>query len=112
MTALGVVILLIGIMNLAVMSLAKPFSDFVSRAPELGAAIKEKLLILDRPLAALYEMQAALGVVRLGGGVGVDHSKVIESVVTVVTPAAVGADETATPPPLASCRANSPGSGN
>ena len=88
-TALGAVVALIGIMNLAAMTLAQPVTEFVGRAPELGAAIKQKLLILDRPLAALYELQSVLGVGRMGSGASVDQSRVIEGVVTVVTPAAV-----------------------
>ena len=76
-------------MNLAVLTLAQQISNFVGRAPELRAAIKEKLLILDRPLEALSELQTALGVGNGGSGANVDQAPVIEGAVTIVTPAAV-----------------------
>lgn len=87
--AVGVLLLLIGAMNIAFVTLAQPVTELIGRAPELGTAIKEKLQLLDRPLAAFYELQAALGLGLSGRGVDVSQSRVIEGVVTVVTPAAV-----------------------
>jgi predicted PurR-regulated permease PerM len=87
--AIAILLLLIGIMNVAVVTLAQPITEVMGRAPELGTAIKEKLLLLDRPLAAFYELQSALGLGLSGPGVDVSNSRVIEGVVTVVTPAAV-----------------------
>ena len=87
--ALVVLLLLIGALNAAVIMLAGPVTELMGRAPELGTAIKEKLHVLDRPLAALYELQAALGFGPTGRGVDVSNSRVIEGVVTVVTPAAI-----------------------
>jgi predicted PurR-regulated permease PerM len=58
---------------------------------EIGAAIKDKLYFLERPMAEFQSLQSAV----LGGGqrpavtVETNQSKVLESVVTVVTPAAV-----------------------
>ena len=76
-------------MNVAVVMLAQPVTELIGRAPELGAAIKEKLQILDRPIAAFYELQTALGFGSTGPKVDVSHSRVLEGMVTVVTPAAV-----------------------
>jgi predicted PurR-regulated permease PerM len=87
--AVAILLLLIGIMNVAVVTLAQPITELMGRAPELGTAIKDKLLLLDRPLAAFYELQSALGLGLSGPGVDVSNSRVIEGVVTVVTPAAV-----------------------
>lgn len=86
--AIAVLVFIIAIMNVAVITLAQPISDFMGRAPELGTAIKEKLQVLDRPLAAFYELQSALGL-GLASGEGVSNSRMLEGVVTVVTPAAV-----------------------
>jgi predicted PurR-regulated permease PerM len=36
--------------------LAKPVTDWIARAPEIGATIKQKLYVLDRPLAAMREL--------------------------------------------------------
>ena len=87
--AIAVLLLLIGAMNIAVVTLAQPITDLIGRAPELGAAIKEKLQLLDRPLAAFYELQSTLGFGLTGSGVDVSQSRFIEGVVTVITPAAV-----------------------
>jgi predicted PurR-regulated permease PerM len=87
--AVAILLLLIGVMNVAVVTLAQPITELIGRAPELGTAIRDKLLLLDRPLAAFYELQSALGLGLSGPGVDVSNSRVIEGVVTVVTPAAV-----------------------
>ena len=87
--AIAVLLLLIAAMNVAVMTLAQPVSELMGRAPELGGAIKDKLVILDRPLAALHELRSALGLGGGAAGVEVSQSRVIEGVVTVITPAAV-----------------------
>lgn len=68
-----------------------PASELVGRLGEIGAAIKDKLYFLERPMAEFQSLQNAV----LGGGqkpavtVETNQSKVLESVVTVVTPKAV-----------------------
>lgn len=90
LSATVTVLLLIGVVNVAVIALAKPVAELMARAPEIGAAIKEKLTILDRPMAAFHELQTALGFAQNATGVDANASRVIEGVVTVVTPAAFG----------------------
>src|ERR1700734_3672897 len=67
--------------------LAGPVSEWIGRAPEIGSTIKDKLAVLDRPLASLHELQTALG-----GGEGVNvntpTSSLVLPVVAFVTPAA------------------------
>ena len=87
--AVVILLLLIGVANLAVIMLAQPVTELIGRAPELGTAIKEKLQLFDRPLAAFYELKTALGMGLSAPGVEVSNSRMIEGVVTVVTPAAV-----------------------
>jgi predicted PurR-regulated permease PerM len=91
LTALAVVVLIVVGLNVAIVTLAKPVADFTGRLPELAGAVREKLHILDRPLAALSELQVSLGLGRTDAKV--DPSRMIESavtgIVTVVTPAAV-----------------------
>ncbi len=87
--AVTVLAVLIGLMNVAVVTLAQPVTELIGRAPEIGGAIKEKLQILDRPIAAFYELQTALGFGSTGPKMDVSTSRVLEGVVTVVTPAAV-----------------------
>jgi predicted PurR-regulated permease PerM len=57
-------VLLVGIflagLWLAVTLFAAPLMEWVAKAPELGAVLKAKLRLLDRPLATLRELQAGL----------------------------------------------------
>src|SRR5262245_46775092 len=43
LSAIVIVLLLIGLVNIAVIVLAKPVTELMARAPEIGTAIKEKL---------------------------------------------------------------------
>ena len=56
----------------AVTLLAQPVSEWITKAPEIGAAIKQKLYVLDRPLAALRELQEVSAV---GHAVAVEPSQ-------------------------------------
>jgi predicted PurR-regulated permease PerM len=62
LVATALVALLIGALNVAIVTLAKPASDQMACLPDLGAAIKEKLHILDSPFASFRELQTALGI--------------------------------------------------
>jgi predicted PurR-regulated permease PerM len=73
----------------AVTFLAKPVTDWIARAPEIGATIKQKLYVLDRPLAAMRELQDVF--LPSGGNavVAVEPSQlgIVTPVLAVVTPA-------------------------
>ena len=68
--------------------LAKPVTDWIARAPEIGATIKQKLYVLDRPLAAMRELQEVL-LPSGGNAVAVETSQlgIVTPVLTFVTPA-------------------------
>ena len=68
--------------------LAGPVRQGISKAPEIGARIKEKLYVLDRPLAALRELQDVL-LPSSGSGVAVEPSQLsmVTPVIAFVTPA-------------------------
>jgi predicted PurR-regulated permease PerM len=93
LSALIIVVLGVAFFYLALITLAKPMSELLARAPELGSAIKDKLQILDRPFAALHDLQVALGVGPTGQKAEVGQSRMVESMVTglitVLTPAAI-----------------------
>jgi predicted PurR-regulated permease PerM len=85
----GILILLVGLgaLSLAVTALAGPVSEWIARAPDIGASIKAKLSVLDAPLAALHELQNALfGAGQPSGGPLA--SNVVLPVVAFLTPAA------------------------
>ena len=89
-SALAVVLLLACILYLAAILLVQPASELISRSAEFSLAIREKMQILDRPLAAFRDLHGALGGgAKSGMTVDVSQTNIIESLVTVVTPAAV-----------------------
>ena len=88
-SALFILLVAVGVISLVVTAIAGPVSQWIGRAPEIGASIKEKLAVLDAPLASLSELQSALA-----GGQGVlqvseptSASNVVLPVVAFVTPA-------------------------
>ena len=87
--AAAIVVALIAVFNLAMVTLAKPVSDQMARVPEVGVAIKEKLQVLDGPIAALRELQTVFGLDTAADSLQVAPTRLIEGMVTVVTPAAV-----------------------
>jgi predicted PurR-regulated permease PerM len=86
----GLLILLIGVgaLTLAATKLAGPVNEWIGRAPEIGASIKQKLTVLDQPIAALHELQKTF----FGGdttlSVNQPTANFVLPVVAFVTPAA------------------------
>ena len=74
----------------AVTLLAQPVSEWIAKAAEIGATIKQKLYVLDRPLAALRELQEVL-LPSAGNAVAVEPSQlgIVTPVVSFVTPAVI-----------------------
>jgi predicted PurR-regulated permease PerM len=87
-SALVLVLLMMAAAGLAVTLLAGPVGEWIGRAPEIGASIKQKLYVLERPLAALRELQNTL-MPAAGPAVAVETSKIamVTPVVEFITPA-------------------------
>ncbi len=82
-----IVALAVGGLALAATALAGPVSEWIGRAPQIGATIKQKLSVLDPPLAALRELQTSL----FGSGASAPSAggpSVVLPVVAFLTPAA------------------------
>jgi predicted PurR-regulated permease PerM len=87
LTALVILVFGLGALSLLATALAGPVSQWIGRAPEIGATIQQKLSVLDQPLAALHELEGSL----FGGsatGLGVSAPSVVLPVVAFLTPAA------------------------
>jgi predicted PurR-regulated permease PerM len=56
-TALAIVAFALAALGIAAVAMAGPVSEWIARAPEIGATIKERLSVLDAPLAALRELE-------------------------------------------------------
>lgn len=89
LTALAVVLGLIGATNIAIVMLAGPATALIGKAPEYGAAIAAKLHLLDRPLQALGELQSALGINASDKSLDFNPASLITGFLTIVTPAAL-----------------------
>ena len=87
-SALVLVVLLVTAAGLLVTVLAAPVSEWIGRAPEISASIREKLYVFDRPLAGLRELQKSL-MPSAGPAVAVEPSQIsmVTPVVAFVTPA-------------------------
>ncbi len=85
-TALLIVLFALGLLGSAITAMAGPVSQWIGRAPEIWSSIKEKLAVLDQPLAAAHQLQTAL----LGETTpsGISTPDVVLPVVAFVTPAA------------------------
>lgn len=57
LTALLLVCFIFATTAFGITLLADPIGEWIARAPEIGAMLKQKLYILDRPLGALRELQ-------------------------------------------------------
>lgn len=89
LSALVIVVLGLGALSGAASAIAGPVSQWLGRAPEIGATIKERLSVLDQPLAALHQLQTALfGAGNAGVDVNTPTSSIVLPVVAFVTPAA------------------------
>ena len=53
-----IVVFVLGALGIAATALAGPISEWISRAPEIGATIQDRLSVLQRPLASLKELRA------------------------------------------------------
>lgn len=87
--AVVVVGAIIGVAAIGLMLLAAPLTEWIARAPEIGAAIKQKLQVFDAPLAAFRELQNSMSS-PASDQVKVESqlTELVMSAVAVLTPAA------------------------
>jgi predicted PurR-regulated permease PerM len=87
-TAVAIVLVLLAAMAIAAMLLAAPVSEWIARAPEIGASIKQKFYVLDAPLSALRQLRDDL-LPPSGNAVTVEAPQfsMVTPVLTFLTPA-------------------------
>jgi predicted PurR-regulated permease PerM len=86
LTGLVIVAFFLGLLCVAASALAGPVTQWIARAPEIGAIIRERLAVLDQPLAALHQLKTSL--LGEAGGASVNTPDIVLPVVAFVTPAA------------------------
>jgi predicted PurR-regulated permease PerM len=78
----------IGIFYAVIVLLAAPVGDWISKAPEIGTNIKQKLHVLDRPMAAFESLRkAVMPEGKDKAAVGFDILSMVQPAVLFVTPA-------------------------
>ena len=88
LAAVTLAVLMLVAVGVAAMLLAAPVSEWIGRAPEIGASVKQKLYVLDRPLAALQDLRDTL-MPSSGPTIAVETPQfaMFAPVLTFVTPA-------------------------
>jgi predicted PurR-regulated permease PerM len=87
-TAVLVAVLLLTAVGLAAILLAAPVSEWIGRAPEISASIKQKFYVFDRALSALRELQDVLSPSSATAvAVEAPQLSMVTPVLTFVTPA-------------------------
>ena len=88
-SALLLTLLFVLLVNGIITLMAAPVIDWIGKAPEIGKTLKEKLQVLDAPLASLRELQNAIasqtgdqGALKVTTG-----SSLLAPAMTIVTPA-------------------------
>jgi predicted PurR-regulated permease PerM len=86
-TAIVIVALMVAAAALAVTMLAAPITEWMGRAPEIGASIQQRLYVFDRPLAAFHELENAF--MPAAPPVAIEPSKIsmVTPVAAAITPA-------------------------
>jgi predicted PurR-regulated permease PerM len=89
-SAIATIVLVVAIVGVLVTFFATPITEWIGRAPEIGAAVQQKLRVFDYPLAVLHNMKSA---VMPGGGsaptvaVESNPAEMVGTVLLAVTPA-------------------------
>jgi len=82
-----IVALMMAVAALAVTMLAAPTTEWIGRAPEIGASIKQRLYVFDRPLAAFHELEQALQPAAPAVAVQPSNISMVTPLAAAVTPA-------------------------
>ena len=89
-SAVGLIAGLVAVVGVLITFFATPISEWIARAPEIGAAVQQKLRVLDYPLSVLHNIK---GAVMPGAqsaptvAVETNTAEVVGTVVLAVTPA-------------------------
>ena len=87
-TAAILVLGTIGLLSGGIVLLADPVRDWIGRAPEIGANLREKLSIFDTPLEALNRLREAFGASPSASkSLGFDINSIVQPALASLTPA-------------------------
>ena len=82
------VALFVVLLNLAIVLLSAPVIEWIGKAPEIAATIRNKLQILERPIAAIRDLQNVISRGKGGdSGLGINITNFIQPGLSLLTPA-------------------------
>lgn len=86
-TAAILVLGTIGLLSTGIVLLADPVRDWIGRAPEIGANLREKLSIFDTVIDSLNRIREALGAAPSQGKMSIDVNSFVQPALASLTPA-------------------------
>jgi predicted PurR-regulated permease PerM len=86
-TSILLVALMMAAAGVVLTMLAAPITEWMGRGPEIGAGIKERLYLFDRPLAAYHELESALRPAASTVAVEPSNISMVTPFAAAVTPA-------------------------
>lgn len=86
-TAAILVLGTIGLMSTGIVLLADPVRDWIGRAPEIGANLREKLSIFDTVIDSLNRIRDALGAAPSQSKMSIDVNSLVQPALASLTPA-------------------------
>jgi predicted PurR-regulated permease PerM len=89
-SALALLAVVLGGLYVAFLALVDPVTEWISRGPELGGLLQQRLRILERPLAAIHQVTQAIAALEPGAApvtVGVRSQSLLQTIIGVLTPA-------------------------
>jgi predicted PurR-regulated permease PerM len=88
LSALLLVLGTIAVFNLVILMISSPVVDWIGKAPQIAQSIKEKLHVLDGPIAALQNLRdAVLPPENTSAELRLDLKDVVQPLFAVLTPA-------------------------
>jgi predicted PurR-regulated permease PerM len=88
-SAVALIVVAALLLNLAIVLLSGPVIEWIGKAPDIGASIKQKLQFLERPIAALEDLRNAIAApVKDGSAIKVDvNQSFLAPALALLTPA-------------------------
>jgi predicted PurR-regulated permease PerM len=89
-SAVTLIVALLAVLGVLITFFAGPVSEWIARAPEIGAAVQQKLRVFEYPLSVLQNIKSAVAPAGASAptvAVETNTAEVVSTVVLAVTPA-------------------------
>ncbi len=89
-SALVLLLAIVGVIGLLITFFAAPLTEWIARAPEIGAAVQAKLRVFDYPIQVLHDIKNAVMPAAPGGqtvSVEANPAEIVGTAIAAITPA-------------------------